>query len=104
MNALSPQGWGPGPPGTTLVRMTSCPVVGPCLNGFLEVENRLLFLVAGGPESAVEIRVTILALPCYMRARECAHTHAHAHLSTHTHTHTHTRTRTPESHGVTTHR
>lgn len=75
MNALSLQGWGTGPPGTTLVKMTSCPMVSPCLNGFMEVEHRLLFNAAGGPESAVEIRVTILALPRYTRARTHTHTH-----------------------------
>lgn len=57
------------------VRMASSPMVSPCLNGFTEVTYRLLFNVARGPESAVEIWVTVLARPPYTRARTRTHTH-----------------------------
>ena len=63
------------------VRMASSPMVGPCLNGFIEAAYRLLFNAARGLESAVEIRVTILARPPYTRTRTRAHTHTHTHTS-----------------------
>ena len=67
------------PPGTMGVRMASSPMVGPCLTGFIEAAYRLLFNAARGLESAVEIRVTILARPPYTRTRTRAHTHTHTH-------------------------